>query len=126
MSKLKEKIKAAADLKAEKVAVPEWDCEVYVQALSGAQREAYESATTKVDDEGHVQIVHKEMRAKLLVHCLFEVAEDGGQGGRAFEDTEEDRALLSGKSATVLERLCQVAQRLSGIGKQHEEALGKN
>ncbi len=126
MSKLKDKIKAAKDLKAEKVSVPEWDCELYIQALNGEQREAYEAATTNINDEGKVSIVHENMRAKLLVNCVYEVAEDGSLGDRAFDGSDEDLELLSAKSSAVLERLAKVAQKLSGIGKEAEEAIGKN
>lgn len=126
MSKLKEKIKAALDLKAEKVAVPEWDCELYVQSMNGEQREAYEAATTHVSDENKVSIVHENMRAKLLVQCVHEVKEDGSIGEAVFENTPEDLALISAKSSAVLERLIKIAQRLSGIGKEAEEAIAKN
>lgn len=126
MSKLKEKIRAAQDRKAEKVAVPEWDCELFVKALSGKQREAYEEATTQVSDEGKVSIVHADMRAKLLVQCLHEVKEDGTIGDLAFEDGPDDRALLSEKSSAVLERLVKLAQQLSGIGQAAEEKIAKN
>jgi hypothetical protein len=123
---LKDKIRSAQDRKAEKVAVPEWDCELYVKALSGKELEEYEFSTTNIDDKGKVSLNPVDVRAKLLARAIHEVAADGSVGGRVFDDTQEDLAALSSKSGEVLSRLAEIAQRLSGIGRKAEEVARKN
>ncbi len=126
MSKLKDKIRVAQDRGSEKVTVPEWGCELFVQALSGKQLEEYEAATTKLDKKGNVAMVHKDLRAKLLAQTLHEVGDDGSMGPCIFSDSPEDLELLSGKSGGVLNRLAEIAQRLSGIGVKAQEDIQKN
>lgn len=102
-------IEAADDRKHEDVYVEEWGGEVRVIGLSGTDRDAYEA--TFVDAKGKPAIQRlRNVRAKLLVKCL--VDEDGK---RLF--TDDKAQVLGAKNGAVVDRLFDVARRLSGIGQ---------
>lgn len=103
-------ILAAKDLTPEVVAVPEWGGEVLVRGLSGADREAHEESLWK--EEGGKRVRNLEhWRTKLLVRCLVDE-----QGNRLF--TEQQVTDLGGRSGAVIDRLYDVAARLSGLGPE--------
>lgn len=103
----------------EDVAVPEWGGTVRVTALSGTDRDAYEAAMA--DAKGKPAGVRlQNFRAKLVSKCLIDA-----DGSRIFSDS--DVKALGGKSAAVLDRLFDVATRLSGMGKRAvEDAEGNS
>jgi hypothetical protein len=109
----KDSILAAVDLKRETVPVPEWGGDVVVQELCGTDRDAFETSLFKGEGEARV-FVTENMRARLVVRCLVD-----GEGKRLFSDA--DAAALGAKNAAVIDRLYDVAQRLSGLG---QKALG--
>ena len=112
----KSAILSAEDLKTETVAVPEWGGEVRVRTLTGTERDAFESGL--VAEDGKKRNLDN-LRARLLALAIVDE-----RGARLFNDG--DAALLGGKSAAVLDRLFDVAQRLNGIGSQAEAAIEKN
>ena len=106
----KDEILAVDDVQSEDVEVPEWGGVLTVRGLTGYERDKFETSlqhpkTGKVDTSN--------VRAKLLVLC---VVDESGQ--KVFKPT--DFAALGNRSAKVLERLVNVAKRLSGMD---EEAL---
>ena len=108
----------AQDLPKELVSVPEWGGEIYVRALTGAERDAFEQ--TIVERKGKSTKMNlKNMRAKLV--ALTTVDEEGK---RIFSDS--DAELLGKKSAAALTRVFEVAQRLSGITPVDVEELTGN
>lgn len=108
----------AQDLPKELVSVPEWGGEIYVRALTGAERDAFEQ--TIVERKGKsTKMNFKNMRAKLV--ALTTVDEEGK---RIFSDS--DAELLGKKSAAALTRVFEVAQRLSGITPVDVEELTGN
>ncbi|MFE2106635.1 hypothetical protein ACFXAF_12320 [Kitasatospora sp. NPDC059463] len=118
----KDQIKTADDLGYEDVPVPEWGGEVRVRGLSGAERERWEQSMlvagpngTRVQRPGAT-----DNRARLLVMCLVDEA-----GELLY--TEADIKDLNQKSAAALDRLFDVARRLSRLGKNEaEEAQGNS
>lgn len=120
----KDQIKAAADRTYEDVPVPEWGegAEVRVRSLSGAEREAWEQSML-VAGPGGTRVARKggtDNRARLLVRCI--VGEDGEP---MF--TEADIKDLNTKDGAVLDRLVDVAKRLSKLGpKAVEEEKGNS
>lgn len=108
-------ILSAEDLKTETVAVPEWGGDVRVRTLTGTERDAFESGL--VADGGKRNL--DNLRARLLALAIVD-----DHGARVF--TDGDAMLLGGKSAAVLDRLFDVAQRLNGIGAQAEAETEKN
>jgi len=118
---------AVDDLQHEYVAVPEWNMRVLVWGLTATEREAWELSTMKVVDQEDVDNVRKktyeaemeDFRLKLLVRCIRDEA-----GERIFGDDEI--AALGAKNAAVIERLHDVARRLSGITDKDVDELAKN
>lgn len=113
----KEAILNADDILTESVFVPEWNGHVLVCGLTGTAKDAYDRSIIEI--RGNKRTVNMEhFRAKLLVRTLV-----NEQRQPLF--TETDILKLGAKSAAVLVRLCQVAQRLSGMGEDEAEELKK-
>ena len=113
----KEAIFAADDILTEEVYVPEWKGSVTVCGMTGAAKDAYDKSI--VDIKGNKHTINRDhMRAKLLVLVLCNANRQ-----RLF--TEADIIKLGTKSASVLDRLCAVAQRLSGMTQDEAEELKK-
>ncbi|MBC7193862.1 hypothetical protein [Marinobacter sp.] len=120
MSKLltKDDILQAQDLPTERVSVPEWGGEVIVRGLTGAERDKFE-ASIVVRKGDKTDFNPENMRAKLVALCVVDE-----QGNRLFAD--EDVKLLGKKSAAALDRIFQIAQRLSGLNPSAVEEMAKN
>lgn len=114
----REAILKADDLKRETVSVPEWGGDVVLRAMTGAERDAFEQSLFTGDGDAK-KFSSENVRAKLLVRCIV-----NEKGERVFSDA--DVSMLGGRSGAVLDRLYDVAQRLSGIGKRDLEAAVKN
>lgn len=89
-----------------------------VKALSGAERDRFEESIL-VGKGKNRRVSYNNMRAKLLALCI--VDEDGKQ---VF--STHDVEALGNKSAGALERVVNVAQRLSGLSAADMEDLEKN
>ncbi len=111
--------KAAANLPREKVDLPELalDGDVYIRATSGRERDDFEESLRikKGRNKGDTDL--HNFRAKLAVRCL--VDEDGA---RILED--DDASILGELPVSVLNRIMEVINRLSGTTPAEEEALG--
>ena len=114
MSLTKEQIVSADDLPREKVDVPEWNGHVYVRTMTGTERDAWEMG---MFTDGEPDMVNA--RAKL---CVLTVVDKDGK--RVF--TDGDAEALGRKSACALDRLFDVARRLSGLSAADVEELEKN
>ena len=113
----REQILGADDLKTESVKVPEWGGQVVVRELTGTERDTWESSVVKTHGT-RVTIDSQNMRAKLAALCIVD-----DDGKRLF--TEKDVVKLGKKSAAALDRVTDVARRLSRIGEDELEKLGK-
>jgi len=116
LANLREKILGASDIRREQVHVPEWDVEVEVRGLTGAQRARL--MKTSLDSKGAVDF--EKMFPELLITSTFEP----GTGQPVF--TEADRDALGGKSGAALDRIAQAAMRLSGLTPGAVEEAEKN
>jgi hypothetical protein len=106
------------DLLFEDVEVPEWGGTVRVRGLTGAERDAFEAEM--VERKGKkVHLDMQNFRAKLVVRSVVDEA-----GKRLFTDT--DALLIGRKSAAALQRVFEVAQRLSGLSDTDVEELVGN
>lgn len=116
-------LKATA-LKAEEVRVPEWtDPEtgadvVLVQELRGRQRDEWE-ASLRVQRGSQVVADTANMRAKLVARCIVD------PDSREPLFTQQDVAALGELSAAALDRVYEVAARLSGLNAGAVEEAGK-
>ena len=113
----RDEILGADDLKTESVDVPEWGGAVTVRELTGTERDLWESSVVKTNG-ADVTIDSKNMRAKLAALCIVD-----DEGKRLF--TEKDAIKLGEKSAAALDRVTDVARRLSRIGEVELDNLGK-
>lgn len=114
----KDDILNADDLPSEVVEVPEWGGSVIVRTLTGSERDAFEMSCVRRVGKSTTQDL-KNIRAKLVVRAV--VSDDGK---RLFADGEVE--LLGKKSSSALDRLYDVAARLSGIREEDIEELAKN
>lgn len=114
MSTLRDTILQAQDIQSESITIPEWGVTLTVRGMTGAERDSFE-ASCVTDGKATVQNV----RAKIAVRCTVD-----DNGNRVFSDS--DAPALGAKSARALDRLYEVAARLSGIGKHDVEELAKN
>jgi hypothetical protein len=115
---LRDKIMAANDRQRQPVHVPEWDCTVHIAVMSGDDRDQYEQLVVSRMKDGKLTDA-RGIRAQLLVRTL--VTDDGA---RIFSDG--DAELLGTKSAAVIARLAELAQKLNGLTDRDVEDLAKN
>lgn len=114
----KEQILGADDLPYEDVPVPEWGGTVRVRTLSGMERDAFEGAITEQRGR-NVRIKPENVRARLVA---LSVVDEEGQPLFRLSDIKQ----LGAKSARALDRVWDVARRLSGISNEDVEELAKN
>lgn len=104
-------INAAADIKVEKVAVPEWKTDVYLKVLSGTERDAFEASYS---DEKM-----KNFRVRFLVLTLCDES-----GERLFDD--EQVTILGKRSALVINRLFEASWKLNMLSQEAVDAAGES
>ena len=118
----RDSILKADDILSEDVEVAEWGGTVRVRGLTGAQRDQFESSivSLKMGSKGtHQDVNMQNVRAKLVALSVVDA-----DGKRLFSDS--DIKALGMKSAVALQRVFDVAQRLSGITETDVEELAKN
>jgi hypothetical protein len=104
----RESIRSSKDSVLEEVAVPEWGGNLWVKSLNGAQRDAFEGSLVKTSGKGKRSMTYADIRAKLVAKTACDK-----DGNLLF--TDQDVSWLTLKSASALQRVFEVAQRLSGI-----------
>jgi hypothetical protein len=114
----RDQILEAKDIATETVAVPEWGGEVQVRGMSGLERDQYEASLMQMRGN-NPQWNFANARARLVARTAID---ENGQ--RLF--TDDDVRLLAKKSAVALQRVYDVATRLSGLSPQDMEDLTKN
>ncbi len=107
------------ELKTERVFVPEWDGEVIVRELSARERDDFEASLVETTKKGKTVVNTSNMRARLVVAC---VVDESGQP--IFYPTDVE--LLGAQSAAAVDRVFEVARRLSGMTAEDIEDLEKN
>lgn len=114
----RDQIKAAKDVAMEEVNVPEWGGSVRVKALSGAERDAFESSLTEQKGK-KIRMNMQNVRARLArLTCVDEA------GKAIFQASDEQ--WLGEKSAAALDRVFGVAMRLAGMRNEDIEELTEN
>lgn len=105
----------ADDIKRELVEVKDWGGSVYVKAMTGAERDKFEEdSLVRRGKRRETNLLN--FRARLVVRTVV-----GDDGKRLFADDDADA--LGEKSAAVLDRLYDVAARLSGISDEDVNEL---
>lgn len=100
----KDQILSNVKLKTETVNVPEWDGDVIVSEMNGAGRDAFEQAITEKDKAGRLI----NPRAKLIAATVVDE-----KGDLLF--SQDDLSAIGKLSYKVIDRICEVAQRLNGM-----------
>lgn len=104
----RDQILATDDLPVEEVEVPEWGGTVLVRGMQGNERDRFEMAMYLTKDDLEEKAV---VRARVVAWCTLN--ED-----RRPIFTPKDVDWLGRKSARALDRVFDVAKRLSGIGEK--------
>lgn len=110
----KKEILEVQDIQKVEVPVPEWGGAVYVKAMTGVERESWESS---LYPGGKKDLRH--IREKLLVRTLVDET-----GERIFGDKDVDA--LSQKNGIILNRLFEKAQEINGLRNEDVEERSKN
>lgn len=107
------------DVVTEEVVVPEWGGrKVRVMGLTGRGRDDYEAAI--LDQRGKKTRVNmRNARARLVALTVVDE-----RGERIFSD--DDIPMLGQKNAAALDRIFDVARRLSGLSDEDVEELEGN
>ena len=117
----RETILGAQDLPSERLDVPEWGGSIYVKSLTGAERDGFEALIIRKRESnrktGGMSILGLKARLVILTAC-------DAAGERLFKDDDIDA--LNAKSGAALDRIFQVAQRLSGLSAEDVEELEGN
>lgn len=112
-------ILAMDDLARELVTIPEWgNGQVYVRSLTSEEKDHWDAENYRLLEEtpgGNLQNWH----ARLLV---LAVCDEQGMPILTLSDAQR----LGKKSAKVVQRLYDIAARLSGMREEDTEALQKN
>ena len=115
MKKLsKDDIFKADDLPTKDMDIPEWGGMLTIRTLTGAERDEWESAFVNQD-----KINMRGLKARLIQLTVM-----NGDGQQMF--TKADLQKLNSKSASVIDRIFAVSQRLSGLTKEDAEELVEN
>jgi len=118
-------ILGVSDTYYEVVEVPEWKTaagtpfSVRMRGLTGQERDSWEGTNVRFDKRGRQQVNLNQFRARLIVRSAVD-----GDGNRLF--TDSDAVHLSQKSAAGLQRLFEVAQRLSGLSDEDVDEMTKD
>ncbi|HZR23245.1 MAG TPA: hypothetical protein VFA59_06640 [Vicinamibacterales bacterium] len=115
----REQLLAAAQavaLPIQQIDVPELGGSVIVRGMSAHDRDAFEG---ELMNARRRRMTLENVRARLAVRCLVD-----GAGQRLF--TDEDVVVLGGLRADVMDRVCTVAQRLSGFVTADLQELAKS
>ena len=108
-------ILGSSDLPKELVSVPEWGGDLYVRTLNGTERDLFEQSMVGKKNKTNLDNV----RARFAVLTICDES-----GARLF--TANDAEALGKKSASALDRVFAVAQRLNGFSSEDAEELAKN
>ena len=115
MKKLsKDDIFKADDLPTKDMDIPEWGGTLTIRTLTGAERDEWESAFVNQD----------KIDIRGLKSRLVQLTTMNGDGQQMF--TKADLQKINSKSASVIDRIFQVSQRLSGLTKEAAEELVEN
>lgn len=111
-------ILGANDIAHEIVEVPEWKGAVMVYGLTGDERDEFEGSLSEKRGKSY-ELVLAHIRAKL---CSLAIRDEHGK--RLFTDTQVEA--LGRKSASALQRVFSVAQRLSGMTDEDVDELAND
>jgi len=110
----RDQILAAKDIKSDVVSVPEWGGEVMVYGLTLEEKDKWNNSLV-VDGKA-------DMRGATAALCALSMRNEDGVALFTIGDVEA----LQSKSSAAMDRVFQVAQKLSGLGVEEIEEAVKN
>lgn len=116
MSILRDQIMSANDTHSELVEIPEWGVKLEVRSMSGASRAVLMQGA--VSSGGQVDMA--QVYPDLIIQTCF----DPETGEPVFQP--EDRDLILSKNGAILDRLAEIATRLSGFNENATDDAGKD
>lgn len=117
----RDQILKADDLDIRVVEIPEWGGSVKVRALTGTERDRLEASVARTNARGEMMGLNLvNLRARLCAMTMID------EEGNLLFTSNADILALGGKAGTVLNRIFEVAQELSGITAEDVEKLTKN
>ena len=102
------------------VLFPEYDTEYRLREMSGTDRDKFELAAFKYDDEGKRTVDALYLRARMVALCLVDEA-----NVRLYAD-DEIHMLSDEIPASVIAELFVAAQKLNGLDGAAVETAAKN
>ncbi|AVH57889.1 MULTISPECIES: hypothetical protein [Streptomyces] len=115
-----EQILGADDLKYEDVEVPEWGGTVRVREMPGTERDKFEAQFVGKDGASVRAEGLEGFRARLAAATIVDA-----EGKQLFRSAAEVKR-LGEKSAAALQRVCDVATRLSRMSEDDVQDLAGN
>jgi len=116
MALTKNQILEADDLPREEITVSEWGGTVWIQTLTGTQRDDFEQTMLASREEKRKL---SNVRARLCALCIVDA-----DGERLFENA--DVQALGHKSGTVLDRIFEACRKLNGFSDADVKELEGN
>lgn len=110
---LRDKIKEIDDIAKERIRISQWDADVEIRAMTGAERSRIFNKMDKDEDKARAYL-------QMIVSCTF----DPETGEKIF--APEDIEWLDKKSGAALEVITAGLVRLNGFGKEVLENIEKN
>jgi hypothetical protein len=98
----------------EKLEIPELGGFVFVRGMRSVERDEWERSLRKPNGE-----IRGNFRARLVVRTAV-----NEQGERLFSD--DDIQAVGKIRVDILQRICNVAQKLSGVSDQDADELGQS
>jgi len=106
----REDILGAKDITVEAIEIPEWGGQVYVKAMNGLEREAFD------------EVIYRKKTHLLATLAQSTIVDEAGS--RVF--SPEDIPALAAKSSYALERIWDWHKAHSGVGAKALEESQKN
>jgi len=113
----KEQILTASDTHVETIHIPEWNGDVCIRVVSGAERDKFESGCLDPLTGKMTRMSNTRARFAAMVLC-------NEAGASIFSAADIDA--LSGKSALALDRILDAGLRLNGMDKTSVESAEGN
>ena len=112
----RDEILKAEDLSAEEVEVPEWGGTVLVRGMTGQELDAFQMSARDQKSGQRLPGAMVNVRAKVVARCVVD-----DDGDRLF--TDADITALGEKSGAAIDRVFDVASRLSGLSDEDQEEM---
>lgn len=111
----RDEILAIEDLPTERVEIPEWKGAVYMRTLSGKQRDEFTQLAT--DRRSAKRFDIRGLKVRLVAMALCD------KSGKLLFAGDGDESKLNAKAGAAIDRLFQIAQRLSGLSDDELEEM---